>query len=252
MKFRLAARLQGRLHYAWIVAALTFLTLLVVAGIRATPSVLIVPLEHSFGWGRDQITLAVSIGLFLFGMMGPFAAAAMQRFGVRRTMIVALILLAAAMGGSAFVRTPLQLVLTWGVLAGLGTGTMAMVLGVTIVTRWFDARRGSVLGLPHGEHRDRATAVPAAAGLGRFAPGLARRRLDRQRRRIVAYSTCILLHAGAPDRCRPAPLWRYPRRSRRRHEGQPDRNSVPRACRGCTHAHVLAVVPDVLRLRAQH
>jgi len=147
MKFPLAKRLQGRVHYAWVVAALTFLTLLVVAGIRATPSVLIVPLEHSFGWGRDQITLAVSVGLFLFGMMGPFAAAAMQRFGVRRTMIVALVLLAAAMGGSAFVRTPLQLVLTWGVLAGLGTGTMAMVLGVTIVTRWFDARRGSVLGL---------------------------------------------------------------------------------------------------------
>ncbi len=147
MKFPLAARLQGRVHYAWIVATLTFLTLLVVAGIRATPSVLIVPLERAFGWGRDQITLAVSIGLFLFGMMGPFAAAAMQRFGVRRTMIVALVLLASAMGGSAFVRTPLQLVLTWGVLAGLGTGTMAMVLGVTIVTRWFDARRGSVLGL---------------------------------------------------------------------------------------------------------
>ena len=135
------------MHYAWVVAALTFLTLLVVAGIRATPSVLIVPLEHAFGWGRDQIALAVSIGLFLFGMMGPFAAAAMQRFGVRRTMIVALVLLAAAMGGSAFVRTPLQLVLTWGVLAGLGTGSMAMVLGVTIVTRWFDSRRGSVLGL---------------------------------------------------------------------------------------------------------
>jgi MFS family permease len=147
MRFPLAKRLQGRVHYAWIVAALTFLTLLVVAGIRATPSVLIVPLEHAFGWGRDQITLAVSIGLFLFGMMGPFAAAAMQRFGVRRTMIVALVLLASAMGGSAFVRTPLQLALTWGVLAGLGTGTMAMVLGVTIVTRWFDARRGSVLGL---------------------------------------------------------------------------------------------------------
>jgi len=147
MKFRLATRLRNRVHYAWIVAALTFLTLLVVAGIRATPSVLIVPLEHAFGWGRDQITLAVSVGLFLFGMMGPFAAAAMQRVGVRPTMILALILLAAAMGGSAFVRTPLQLVLTWGVLAGLGTGTMAMVLGVTIVTRWFDARRGSVLGL---------------------------------------------------------------------------------------------------------
>jgi len=147
MPFAVAHRLQGRLHYAWVVAALTFLTLLVVAGIRATPSVLIVPLEHAFGWRRDQITLAVSIGLCLFGLMGPFAAAAMQTFGVRRTMIVALLLLASAMGGSAFVTSPLGLILTWGVLAGIGTGTMAMVLGVTIVTRWFDARRGTVLGL---------------------------------------------------------------------------------------------------------
>ena len=94
MMLPLANRLRGRLHYAWIVAAVTFLTLLVVAGIRATPSVLIVPLENAFGWSRDRITLAVSVGLFLFGLMGPFAAAAMQRFGVRRTMIAALLLLA--------------------------------------------------------------------------------------------------------------------------------------------------------------
>ena len=147
MKLVLARRLAGRMHYAWIVAALTFLTLLVVAGIRAAPGVLIVPLEHAFGWRRDQITVAVSVGLCLFGLMGPFAAAAMQRFGVRNTMLVALALLAAAMGGSAFVSSPLGLVLTWGVLAGIGTGTMAMVLGVTIVNRWFDARRGAVLGL---------------------------------------------------------------------------------------------------------
>jgi len=144
---RLAAALENRLHYAWVVAALTFLTLLVVAGIRATPAVLIVPLEKNFGWSRDQITLAVSIGLALFGLMGPFAAAAMQRFGLRRTMVAALLLLAAAMGGSAFVTTPLGLILTWGVLAGIGTGTMAMVLGVTVVNRWFDKNRGSVLGL---------------------------------------------------------------------------------------------------------
>ena len=147
MKQLLANRLRGRLHYAWIVAALTFVTLLVVAGIRATPSVLIVPLERNFGWSRDSITLAVSIGLVLFGLMGPFAAAAMQRFGIRRTMVAALILLACAMGGSAFVTSPLGLILTWGVLAGIGTGTMAMVLGVTIVNRWFDKNRGSVLGL---------------------------------------------------------------------------------------------------------
>lgn len=147
LPLRVADRFRERFHYAWVVAALTFLTLLVVAGIRATPSVLIVPLEQAFGWSRDRITLAVSVGLCLFGLMGPFAAAAMQRFGIRRTMIVALALLAGAMGGSAFVTSPLGLILTWGVLAGIGTGTMAMVLGVTIVNRWFQSRRGSVLGM---------------------------------------------------------------------------------------------------------
>jgi MFS family permease len=147
MMLLLANRLRNRIHYAWIVAALTFITLLVVAGIRATPSVLIVPLEQAFGWSRDKITLAVSVGLFLFGLMGPFAAAAMQSFGIRRTMIVALVLLAAAMIGSSFVTSPLGLILTWGVLAGIGTGSMAMVLGVTIVNRWFESRRGTVLGL---------------------------------------------------------------------------------------------------------
>jgi MFS family permease len=79
--------------------------------------------------------------------MGPFAAAAMQSFGIRTTMVAALVLLASAMAGSSLVRTPLQLVLTWGILGGIGTGTMAMVLGVTIANRWFDARRGTVLGL---------------------------------------------------------------------------------------------------------
>ena len=147
MMLLLANRLRNRVHYAWIVAALTFVTLLVVAGIRATPSVLIVPLEQAFGWSRDKITLAVSIGLFLFGLMGPFAAAAMQRFGIRRTMIAALTLLAAAMIGSSFVTSPFGLILTWGVLSGIGTGSMAMVLGVTVVNRWFESRRGTVLGL---------------------------------------------------------------------------------------------------------
>ena len=147
MKNFIAARFAGRLHYAWIVAALGFVTLLTVAGIRATPSVLMVPLEQAFGWSRETISIAISVGLALFGLMGPFAAAAMQRFGIRNTMLVALFLISAAMCGSSLVTTPLGLILTWGVLAGIGTGTMAMVLAVTIVNRWFDKNRGLVLGL---------------------------------------------------------------------------------------------------------
>ena len=146
MQARLAAALRGRVHYAWAVAAVCFVTLLAVAAVRATPGVLMVPLGEDTGWSRATISLAVSIGLALFGLMGPFAAALMQRFGVRRAMLAGLVLLSGSMGLGALAHAPWQLVLSWGVVGGIGTGMLAMVLGVTVVNRWFDARRGAVLG----------------------------------------------------------------------------------------------------------
>ncbi|MFT3792074.1 MAG: MFS transporter [Rudaea sp.] len=250
LRRHLAARLDGRLHYAWVVAALTFLTLLVVAGIRATPSVLIVPLEKNFGWSRDRITLAVSIGLALFGLMGPFAAAAMQRFGLRRTMVAALLLLAAAMGGSAFVTTPLGLVLTWGVLAGIGTGTMAMVLGVTVVNRWFESKRGSVLGL--------LTASTATGSLV-FLPVLTWFIERGDDWRVVVYlvagaalaliALVLLLMPERPAESRPVPLRRDGRRCERRDARQSARGRVRRTRDGIEIRHVLAAVRELLRLR---
>src|SRR5467141_1586449 len=78
---------RGKLHYAWVVAAVTFLALLVAAGLRSTPGVLIVPLEAEFGWSRATISFAVGLNIFLYGLIGPFAAAGMDRFGLRRTML---------------------------------------------------------------------------------------------------------------------------------------------------------------------
>ncbi|OWJ66528.1 MFS transporter [Inquilinus limosus] len=144
----LVARLvSGRLHFGWIAAAVAFLVLLAAAGVRATPSVLIVPLEQSFGWSRETISFAIGVNIFLYGLMGPFAAAAMQRFGIRPVIIFALALLAAAVSGSTLVTQEWQLVLTWGVLVGFGSGIAAMVFGATIVNRWFQERRGLVMGL---------------------------------------------------------------------------------------------------------
>ncbi|WP_225772684.1 MFS transporter [Inquilinus sp. Marseille-Q2685] len=144
----LVARLvSGRMHFGWIAAAVAFLVLLSAAGVRATPSVLIVPLEQSFGWSRDAISFAIGVNIFLYGLMGPFAAAAMQRFGIRPVIIFALALLAAAVSGSTLITQEWQLVLTWGVLVGFGSGIAAMVFGATIVNRWFQERRGLVMGL---------------------------------------------------------------------------------------------------------
>src|SRR5438067_3084606 len=136
-----------RLHYAWIVAGVTFLALLASAGIRATNVVLVLPLEHEFDWDRATVALALSINLLLFGLCGPFAGALMARFGVRRVMLTALITVAVSVGLSVFMTQAWQLVALWGVMVGLGSGAMALVLGATVATRWFNQRRGLVTGL---------------------------------------------------------------------------------------------------------
>lgn len=136
----------GRLHYAWVVAGVTFLTLLLASGFRSTPGVLIVPLQDAFGWSRATISLAVGVNLVLFGLTGPFAAAAMQRFGLRRVVVAALALCASGSALTAVMRSAWQLVALWGVVVGLGTGCMASVLAATVASRWFVARRGLVTG----------------------------------------------------------------------------------------------------------
>jgi MFS family permease len=138
---------RGHVHYAWVVFGVTFVTLLAAAGIRATPGVLIVPLERDFGWSRAEISLAVGINLLLFGLVGPFAAALMARFGVRRVLICALLLIATGVGLTTVMRASWQMDVLWGVVVGIGTGSMAGVLAATVANRWFVARRGLVTGL---------------------------------------------------------------------------------------------------------
>jgi sugar phosphate permease len=134
-------------HYAWVVAAVTFVVLLVTAGIRATPGVLMVPLEQEFGWSRTVISFAVAINIALFGLIGPFAASVMDRWGLRRVVLAAVALLGASVLLTTRMRTQWELTFLWGILVGTGTGVTSMVLAAIVANRWFDARRGLVLGL---------------------------------------------------------------------------------------------------------
>ena len=134
-------------HPAWLTLVITFLVLLAAAGVRATPGVLFLPLEAEFGWTRSTVSLAISLNILLYGLVGPFAGALMQRLGVRRTTLLALGLLAVGVSLSTLVTRPWQLVLLWGVVVGTGSGMAALVLGATIVNRWFVARRGLAMGI---------------------------------------------------------------------------------------------------------
>jgi sugar phosphate permease len=143
----IARATAGRFHYAWIVGAVTFVTLLAAAGTRAAPGVLIVPLQHEFGWNRAEISAAVSINLVLFGLIGPFAAAFMARFGIRRVVLGALLTIAVGVGLTSVMTSLWQLYLLWGLVVGVGAGCMASVLAAVVANRWFVARRGLVIGV---------------------------------------------------------------------------------------------------------
>ncbi len=137
----------GRLHYAWVIAAVTFAVVLVTAGVRAAPGVLIVPLEEEFHWSRATISFAVGVNLLLYGAIGPFAAAIMDRFGVRRTMALSLAATGAGVALTPLMHDPWQLILLWGVVVGLACGFVGAYLAAYIAARWFHTRQGIVIGI---------------------------------------------------------------------------------------------------------
>jgi MFS family permease len=153
-----------RLHYGWIIAGLTFVTLLAAAGVRSMPAILIVPLEREFGWDRSTISFAISLNLLLYGLMGPFSAAIADRLGPRRMMMVAMGCLAVGVCLTLVMTASWQLVVLWGVVVGCGSGMVALALGGFIVNRWFVERRGIVMG-----------GITAATAMGQllFLPSLA-------------------------------------------------------------------------------
>ena len=136
-----------RLHYGWIVAGVTFLALLAAAGVRSSPSVFIVPIETEFGWTRTTVSAAIAINLLLYGLLGPFAAAFMDRIGMRATAVIAFAIMAVGMLGTLVMTASWQMMLLWGVVIGTGSGIASLVMGAVVANRWFIAQRGLVMGL---------------------------------------------------------------------------------------------------------
>ncbi|MEY3935110.1 MAG: hypothetical protein RI901_540 [Actinomycetota bacterium] len=157
--------LKSKIHPAWIVAGITFGTLFATAGFRSAPSVLILPLEEDFGWRRDVISLAVAINVLLYGLTAPFAAALMERFTVRKVVMAALTTVGTGALLTIWMSQSWHLMLLWGVVVGVGTGSMALVFAATIANRWFVKRRGLVIGI---------LTAAAASGQLVFLPGLSK------------------------------------------------------------------------------
>lgn len=173
-----------KLHYGWVVLAITFMVLLASAAMRSTPGVLIVPLETEFGWSPAAISVAISVNLLLYGLIGPFAAGLVHRYGPRLVMTAATLLIGCGAIATIWMRERWQLVALWGVVVGSGTGIIAIVLGATVVQRWFQSHRGLALGM---------LSASSATGQLIFLPQLARLAVSAGwRSAVIAISVVVI------------------------------------------------------------
>ncbi|KRP87595.1 MFS transporter [Bradyrhizobium pachyrhizi] len=184
----LASALARRnIHYGWVMVAVTFLAALISAGTVGAPGVFIVPLQKEFGWSTAEISSALSIRFILFGLMAPFAAALMNRYGLRNVTLAAQLIVVSGLLASLAMTQVWQLILLWGVVIGIGTGMTALVLGATIAARWFVARRGLVVGI---------LTASVATGQLAFLPLLATL-TERYGWRIALGLVCVMLGVAA-------------------------------------------------------
>jgi MFS family permease len=143
----LARLCSGRVHYAWVTLAVIFTMTLAVVGVRSAPGVMIVPLQRAFGWNVGTISGAVSLNILLMGVTGPFLTGLMEIFGLKRTILLAMLVLLAGSFASCFMTTPWELYVTWGLMIGVGAGAGAVGMAAAVANRWFMTRRGLVMGL---------------------------------------------------------------------------------------------------------
>lgn len=153
-------------HFSWVIAAITFLTMLTSSAALGLPGALLQPLSKEFGWSTDQISSALAVRFALFGLIGPFAAIFMERFGLRKVICIALTLVAACLALSTRMTQLWHLFLLWGLVLGVGTGMTALVLGAVVANRWFETHRGLVIGmLTASSATGQLIFLPAAAWL---------------------------------------------------------------------------------------
>ncbi len=153
-----------RFHYAWVIVAVTFFSLLAAQAVRAAPGIIIVPLESEFGWDRATVSLAVAFSLITFGLGGPLGGSLIDRFGPRRVILAGNLSIIAGLAAMLVIRELWQLYVVWGVFIGLGTGAVGGVLGVAVAHRWFRKNQGVVIG---------AFGAATSAGQLVFVPAMA-------------------------------------------------------------------------------
>lgn len=135
-----------RIHYSWVIVTITFFTIIIVGIVTSSGGVFLTPFEDYFGWNRSVISLAFGLALFTYGFSGPFIAATVERFGLKKMMLASMIILITGILLTFVMNQSWQMII-WGMMIGLGASLFLTTLNPYVVNHWFKEKRGLVTGI---------------------------------------------------------------------------------------------------------
>jgi MFS family permease len=136
-----------RVHYAWVVLGVLIVIMIAAGGLRSTFGVFIKPIEAELGWSRTSVSIAAALSLLLYGALAPFAGRAADHWGARVVFTGSLGLMAVGAFASAYMTRLWHLYVASGILMSVGAGGATLTSAVPLLMRWFDRRRGLVMGI---------------------------------------------------------------------------------------------------------
>lgn len=139
--------MKRKLHYAWIIVFVTFLTLLAVQGVRLSFGAFIQPWEEEFSLDRGTISLISMLSFIVYGASQPLIGRLVDKFGPRIILSFSTLLVGLSIFFTYLVTTPWQLFILYGIIASLGVGGASNVASTVIVTNWFNEKRGLAFGI---------------------------------------------------------------------------------------------------------
>ena len=146
MKLRVDSSRQ-KLFYGWYVAASTFTALFI--GLSSgfyTVSVFLEPLQDAFGWTRTQVSSGFMIASFLSGFQSMMTGFAVSRWGVKNVQLTGALIIVLALSALSLMNHLFQY-FGFMVLLFAGTSFVGTIPCQTIISQWFDKKRGVAMGL---------------------------------------------------------------------------------------------------------
>jgi MFS family permease len=134
-----------KFNYGWVILSALIAFLFMTGTIRYSYGVIFKPMLEEFGWSRTVGSWAYGLNMICFAVTLPFSGYLYDRHNHKHLLLFFGLIMVAGVLIMPHVQVLWQLVICYGVLAGIGFGGTSMTLLSAVVSRWFRSRLGTLM-----------------------------------------------------------------------------------------------------------